>query len=381
MAVETRQPTILNVTDALRWLEALPQNSPVLSMFVDASPSRVDGGAFLVAFRAGVQQVRNGLEEADRPAFDASAAALERYINSPFVPPARGFAGYAAPERDPIVVALPFAPMDEVVWTDRPVIEPLVQALDDHERVAVVLIDKERTRFFTIALGEIEERQSFIDEVDGKHAGGGWHGLAQKRFARHHEDQVLRHVKRTAGLLVDELRKHPYDRLFIGGADEAVSLLRHHLPKPVAQRFTGSVRLELFASDAEVLSVSLALAEQAERAAELEAVREVMEANDTHALVGLENSLQALFTGRVSRLLVSDLVPRAGRVCDDCGRLTSMRPCPICMGETSEIPDLRERAIERAVQLGARIDIVHGEAAATLIERGGVAAWTRRSEH
>jgi peptide subunit release factor 1 (eRF1) len=44
-----------------------------------------------------------------------------------------------------------------------------------------------------------------------------------------------------------------------------------------------------------------------------------------------------------------------------------------------EIGDLGERAVERALDQGAKVEVVSGEAAETLNARGGLGAWTRYS--
>jgi hypothetical protein len=41
------------------------------------------------------------------------------------------------------------------------------------------------------------------------------------------------------------------------------------------------------------------------------------------------------------------------------------------------VRDLRERIAERALDQGARVEVVSGEASARLLEHGGVGAWTR----
>jgi len=40
-------------------------------------------------------------------------------------------------------------------------VEPLLELLDEYEPYAVALVDKEKARFFSIFLGEIEETDDF----------------------------------------------------------------------------------------------------------------------------------------------------------------------------------------------------------------------------
>jgi hypothetical protein len=52
-------------------------------------------------------------------------------------------------------------------------------------------------------------------------------------------------------------------------------------------------------------------------------------------------------------------------------------PCPACGAATTPIADLREGAVEQAIDQGARVDIVSGAAADLLMARGGLGARTR----
>jgi hypothetical protein len=234
-----------------------PPGGRFLSAYLDASPRRQAGRASRLAYLDGCKALRAALDPAERARFDAAAAAVDRYLAEAFAPHrprlalfvgADGGHGYA--------VALPRPPAEGVAWDERPRLEPLEAAVDDAARVAVVLFDQERTRLFTVWLGEVEERLAFADAVPGKQATGGWSGLAQARYARHREEHVLRHAKRTTRALMALLRRHPFDRLLLAGPDEALATLRHHVPRPLQARLAGTLELELSAGDVEVLAAA-----------------------------------------------------------------------------------------------------------------------------
>ena len=79
-------------------------------------------------------------------------------------------------------------------WDVQPHLAPLYALLGEYERVAAILIDKERARLFIVYLGAIEEQRELRDWVPGKQATGGWFALAQTHYARRHEEYVLHHV-------------------------------------------------------------------------------------------------------------------------------------------------------------------------------------------
>ena len=276
-------------------------------------------------------------------------------------------------------VTLPAPPSERLRWGSHPDLEPLQVLLDDYERVGVLLLDAERARLFTVYLGTIETKETIEDYVPPKQSGGGWFALAQTRAARHREDHMLRHVKRVTAALMTVLRQQPFDRLYLAGPTEPLALLQHHLPRRLRVRLAGTLNLEMFAPDTEVLQATLAAAERTEREAETAAVAALVEAATTRrATLGLVAALAALNEGRAHLLFLADAWSPVGAECAACGALLpGVGPCPTCGAPTEPVADLRGRVIERALDQGAKLEFVSGEAAALLAVHGGIGAWTR----
>ena len=175
--------------------------------------------------------------------------------------------------------------------------------------------------------------KAFTDDVPGKQDSGGWFGLAQKRYERHREDHLLRHAKRTIAALLRELQRHPFDRLLIGGPDEPVALLEDHLPRPLRVRRAGALRVELFASDGDVLAAAREAMLEVERREEVQAVRGLLEAaGSLRVALGPEAVLPAISDGRVHQLFLGDGFGGAGAECPACGAL---------LPSTGDLPPLR----------------------------------------
>jgi peptide subunit release factor 1 (eRF1) len=371
----------MTVPKALELLQITAPPAPVLSVYLATTPSRVLGQGYLIAYRSACADVRSSLPPAEVDAFDASAARVERYLMESFVPTDAGLAVFAAGEVDYFfTVPLPHPPREQVAWDIRPHVEPLVAVLDQYERVAVAVFDKEQARLFTVFLGEIEEQQAFEDEVPGKQATGGWAALAQSRYARHHEEHVRRHVERIAAALTKLLRKRPFDRLLLAGPDEALAALQHELPRPLRNRLAGTLKLELFATDAEILQAVRVAADAIERREEADAVSELLDAAVTsrYVALGIEDTVAALNDGRVHVLFVAADFAAAGRECPACGLLVSSAvSCPQCGAVATSLDEYREAVVRHALAQGARIEEVGDEAAARLSDHGGIGAWTR----
>jgi peptide subunit release factor 1 (eRF1) len=377
MQTGTQSSTLPGTIKSLREITA--PGDRVLSVYLDTSPGRIAGQAYLLAYRDACKAPRETLPTGERDAFEAAAAQAERHLTQ-LVPGRPGLALFASGSADYLFAApLPTRPVEEIAWAKAARLGPLVEVLDEFERLAVLLFDKERAILSTIFLGEIEGRHALEDDVPGKQATGGWFALAQTRYARHHEEHVLRHAKRTIALLMEVLRDRPFDRLFLAGPDEAVELLTRHLPRPLKARMAGRVALELFADEAAIRKAALAAAEAVERRDELALVDELLnEATATRAAVGVQATLDALNDRRVHVLFVADSLSGPAAECRRCERLSiTAGRCPLCGGPLAELADLRERVFERALEQGARIESLAGPAAAKLAGWGGLGAWTR----
>jgi peptide subunit release factor 1 (eRF1) len=251
-------------------------------------------------------------------------------------------------------------------------VAPLLDVLDEYERYAVALVDKEKARFFSVFAGQIEETDDFKDFVPGKHDRG---GVSQANFQRHHEAHVFRHLKRAAEYLADLYRRRPFDRLVLAGPEEATSELRRLLPRALTSRVLATLPAETFARSQEILERTLQIERQVERTTEERLLSEVFDtaAAGGLATVGVDQTLEALFFGEVRTLFVAEGARAEGSVCPNCGRLAtgSASSCPACGHRMDPASDVFERAIEQTLAMAGSIETVHGDPAQRLLQTGG----------
>lgn len=399
---------VRSLPGALATLEDLPPTeSGILSVVLDTSVSRVPGQAYLLFFRNAAREVRAELEtraSVDIKSYDAAVEQVDYFLLHQFAPRNPGLALYVASDPELfLAVPLPTRPTQQVVWDNRPLVAPLIEVLDDYERVAVALTDKREARIFTVYLGAIDLEHTIESDLVGRHAPGdyphrtrsprvregrytpgmgatvAWSGMAQSSQERRHQQQAMAHARLVAGALMDLLRERPFDRLFIAGPEEAVNMVRDVLPRPLEARFAGTVSMQVGASEAEVLDEMLRIAEEREREGEVAIVRRLLDgAGVGTATLGLEPTLEAASDGRVDKLVVGDDLPGHVRVCTQCGRLTSeTEQCPRCGNTLTEASDPRERLVTEVLDHGGRVEFISGEAEQLLLENGGVGAFTR----
>jgi len=348
------------------------EGARVLSVYLNLDPARQVRRSYRIVFEDLVKEARAGEEASARRELEREVARVQAWIES-HEPTGKGLAVFSCEPRGlwqaySLAVRIP----DHLAFDDKPDVAPLLELLDEHERYAVALVDKEKARLFSVFLGGIEESESWKDFVPGKHDQG---GVSQAHYQGHHEVHVHWHLKRVAQHLAELLRRRQFDRLILAGPEEATSELRRLLPRALANRLVSVIPAELFASDAEVLEATLEVERLAEREVEERLVRELVETAGAggRATCGVEPTLDALYMAAVQTLVVADGVRVAGSECPVCGRLVPGRvaTCPACGASMRAVHELVHRAMERAREQAGRVEVVHGAAARRLLEAGG----------
>jgi peptide chain release factor subunit 1 len=263
-------------------------------------------------------------------------------------------------------------------FSDRPAVAPLAALLDAHERYAVVLADKDRARILHVYLGQVEHEIDVADGYPGRSRKGGW---SEARYSRHRETHLHAHLLRAMEQLLDEERRHPFDRLVVGGPDEARSAFLAVLPRSLRSRVAGTFAAEQFRSDFDVVERVRAIEETAHGKAKVHEVSDLLDTARAGgpAVLGWDETLQALGEGRVHRLVLVDGAAQAGRTCaaGHFACVESLSACPLCGKPLEAAIDLQEWAVRRALDTDATIESVQGEAADALATGGAIGALLR----
>ncbi len=187
-------------------------------------------------------------------------------------------------------------------FADRPAVSQLAAILDEQERYGILILDKERARLLSVYLGEVEDDIQIKSRYPGRTAAGGW---SQSRYQRRREAHLHTHVLTVVDALAREQRHRGFDRILVGGPDEARAALLGALPRGLRSRVTGTFACELLASDRAVLKRARKLMEAAERDAEETLVGHLIDAAKSRglAVIGWEQTLPAVVEGRVHKLI------------------------------------------------------------------------------
>ncbi|MEF3274513.1 MAG: hypothetical protein K6356_08960 [Chloroflexus sp.] len=297
---------------------------PVLSLYVEIDPAQPDNER-----RAWVLRARNAVKALAAP-IEIEQAVLNA-LEAEIAPEARTLALFAAAPaterksasvaivRLPLHVSLPllnlFDGRVEARWGE-PYIAPLIYALDQYERVAVVWLRGEGWRFFEIFLGEIVEHTDVFRSIEADL----WrevdqfepHRLREQlraqamgnrdRFARRMENIAARYLQRLAELTERALSHFGIRRLVLLGREEATKRFADLLPRTVQAMIVAHVAdlPHPEAAPAHVLTKVFPALERAEQQHEQHLLEQITR---QPGIWGIDPTLTALQEGRLSVLV------------------------------------------------------------------------------
>jgi peptide subunit release factor 1 (eRF1) len=290
---------------------------------------------------------------------------------------ARGLAVFCAGEGDLFeVIRLPRPVQSEVVISDSPFIEPLVDLVSGSW--CVLLCNRRTARIFRGSSDRIEEVARITsDDVLSQADAGGW---SQQRYERGQDEEVHRHLKRVADVVHRRFRRARFDHLLVGSPEELTSDVERTLHPDVAQRLAGRLTIDVEnTTDDAVLAAARPLMEEHERAAERTALDRLKQGVGAggRGVAGLEDALGALNERRVETLLIEERFQMPGRVCPQCGSLLpeNLTKCPADEASTDPYDDIVEEAVEVAVAQSA--DVIITRHHDDLEQMGGIGAVLR----
>ena len=162
-------------------------------------------------------------------------------------------------------------------WSNGAFLRPLIEALDEHERFGIFLVDQKRARLFTVFLGDIEEHKDLISQIPPRPDAPSADKLrSQSKMERHHDESVSTHVRLVAGEISRLMEHLEVDRLILGGNVGVASELARALPKRLRGRLIEVLPIPLTASTEDILARASDVQTRLERAEELEVVRELL---------------------------------------------------------------------------------------------------------
>jgi peptide subunit release factor 1 (eRF1) len=368
--------------DALRALTAYHDSEGVLSVYLDIDPATAGREGYEAVLldlwkplhaRATDPWLRGRLEYE----IDGVTGGVRSWQQAPARAVAMFFSG---PGGLRTILPLRFSVRSLARFEPRPVLGPLIAALDEHRRYCVVMFDKAEARLITVVLDAVEEEVRLNADVIGRSAVGGWGGYLQGRYARHREHHLAEHARRTVEHLWAIDKSRPLHGLILSGPDEALAVLRRMLPSALARSVAATLSIEMFASTDDVLRKVASVEETAREQEDARIVEQVITEAEKGgaATLGWDETLQALAEGRVHMVVLPANATRPGVECPQDHFLATgaADACPLCGEQLFQTEDVVESAIRAAMHTDALVHFL-APRASRLIELRGAAAILR----
>ncbi len=356
--------------DELMELYRAHRDEAVLSIYIDAEQhDPAKRSVWRRVLDHGISDAAAEVDEwhpAQRPAFDSAAALLRVELDrfDAFLPD-EGWVGFATAERVLYAQPVPVRMPNLVRWEPGIRVAPYVRALKQERPVVTVLADSRRARVFRYQDGELEEpvdlrADTFVGDLSdvgsGKRAAThtGIRGVAGTDVAKRlHDVEAERMVKHLTDVVTEQAGNHGF--IVLGGTAEVVAAAAKNLPKSVNGRVLERPSLHVEMSTAEVKAATQEAASELTRQQQNAQLDQILNAAHAHGrgCVGREETEKALSDRRVETLLLSRRF-------------------------IQDSPDRADFCVGSALEQGAAVEELSGEAAQRLdAEGGGIAAGLR----
>ena len=383
MSSTITEPLASTIEEPLARLVAFePTTFPVLSVYLNTQPDEHGRASDAVPYlsREFKALARTWAPSSpERHSFDRDAERIVSYVTDKIDPAANGvaiFACWGAAEFfEAIQLTTPVG--DNCVYAyNQPHLYRLAHVDEQYPRYAAVLTDMNTARIFVFGLDQVIG----AEEVKGKKVHrvkvGGW---SQARYQRRVGNAHQEHAKEVMERLAEIVREDKISHIILAGDSVVIPLLQEQLPQEMVS-MVEVMRLDIHASDQDVLTATLAKLQEQEAKTTAEKVDRLMQQYRARglAVAGPQETLEALAKGQVEELLISGALEEshpqteevqailAPEIPDAEGVTTSEEP------RQASLPDL---LVTKAKQTGATVTFI--EDAALLESVDGVAAFLR----
>ena len=384
MSSTITEPLATTMEEPLARLVAFePTTFPVLSVYLNTQPDQhgrtPDAAPYLHReFKALARTWAPNSPE--RHSFDRDVERILSYTADKIDPAANGvaiFACWGAQEFfEAIQLTSPVS--DNLVYAyNQPHLYHLAHLDEQYPRYAAVLTDTNTARIFVFGLGQVIA----AEHVKGKRVHrvkvGGWsQARYQRRVGNAHQEHEV--VERLAQIVREDKVSH----IVLAGDQVIIPLLEAQLPQEMVP-MVEVMKLDIHASEQHVLAATLEKLLEQEAKTAAEKVERLMQHYRARglAVVGPQETLEALANGQVEELLISGALEEshpqpeavqailAPEIPDAEGGTKSEEP------RQASLPDL---LVTKAKQTGATVTFI--EDAALLESIGGVGGFLRWRE-
>ena len=242
-----------------------------------------------------------------------------------------------------------------VFFEERFVLWPLQQILDQSDRYAIVLTDKDDARLFLFFQERIEEVTTLKDEILGRIR----YPVRNRELesVRKHIETYHDHFDRVGETALRLLQREPFEHLIIGGLWETLPQFEGRLHRYLRDRIVARWNIDV--QHTPTPRVEERAREEEQRLLECQA-REtwaaIRDQRPSRGALGPGEAFPALWGQRVQTLLTDPDAARQGFRCTACGLLSlDAGVCVECGGDKEEVSNVYEEAVRDAIDQSSHV--------------------------
>ena len=313
---------MLNLSDVKTLLNE-GEGQDILSLYLHVDnavqENQATNPAWCTWLKQHLRSIDNQIAEEARESWDNLRVRVEEYFQD-YTPSGKAVVAFFGDGWDQ-VYTLP-VPIENEGAYGRPLVTPLLWALDEFEPYLVVQVDQEEAHFYVSYLGQTDFRDSIeidVDEYDFAQKSGmptaasvpGGHSGVQGSNRDEFEDTINEHRMRYYREVAEHIRKitekENIERIIIGGNEESGHTVRKQLAQNVEKHVVDVVSIPRRYSIHDIFQQVQPLALEHEREQEQNLIDEVI--NSARAggrgALGIEATQTALQNQQVSHLILA----------------------------------------------------------------------------
>lgn len=234
-------------------------------------------------------------------------------------------------------------------------LKPLAALLGAQPALCVVMLDRQRARFFDLRLDVLREHGAIVHMLSRSASSYGYNGYEAGHAERRVAEEALQHFKAVSERLRADFERGAWERLIVGCHDVNWPEFESHLHPYVKQRLIGRFSADVASvSNEEIRDHAGALLNHwiTERASTK--VNEALQfaKGNGRGVAGLRRVLQALETGEVQTIFLAENYSARAVECPHCGHLDAhlIASCVACGRPTRELTDVCDAIIPIAIR-------------------------------
>ncbi len=234
-------------------------------------------------------------------------------------------------------------------------LKPLAALLGAQPALSIAIVDRQRARFFDLRLDHLRERGAIVHMLSRSASSYGYNGYEAGHAERRVAEEALQHFKAVSERLRTDFDKGIWERLIVGCQDTNWPEFESHLHPYVKQRLIGRFSADVASvSNEEIRDHSGAVLSRwiAERASAKTSETLDFAKSNGRGVTGLRRVLQAIETGEVQSLFLSENYSARAVECPHCGHLDAhlIPACVACGRATRELTDVCDAIIPIAIR-------------------------------